>query len=178
MRRTWRSGDTVRVRDPFRPRVETALDDPTLQTLVLGPVHLVAHGSATDPLRFGLYRDAALSAIWCPLHRGDRQAAAAHLDGTGFAPFFEGTEDPPHAYVRRAEPRVVFGCPDSGVANPAKPDGATLLDEIWAGAPFARKGALVARVRATVDAWVAAGLPGRADGDRIGATAVRASYVS
>ncbi len=107
-----------------------------------------------------------------------RANAGLPSDGTEFAPFFEGTEDPTHAYVRRAEPRVVFGGTDSGVANPARPDGTTLLDEIWAGAPFASKGALVARVWTTVDAWVAAGLLGRADGDRIGATAARASYVS
>ena len=73
---------------------------------------------------------------------------------------------------------MVFGGTDSGVANPAKPDGTTLLDEIWAGAPFASKGALVARGRATVAAWVAADLLSSADGDRIGATAARASYVS
>ncbi|CAM5247672.1 hypothetical protein SGLAM104S_04930 [Streptomyces glaucescens] len=179
VRRTWRSGDTVRVRVPFRLRVEKALDDPTLQTLLLGPVNLVARSSATDHLRFGLYRNAALSGDLLPTFTAVTGKPLRYtLDGTEFAPFFEGTEDPTHAYVRRAEPRVVFGGTDSGVANPARPDGTTLLDEIWAGAPFASKGALVARVWTTVDAWVAAGLLGRADGDRIGATAARASYVS
>ncbi|OSZ60314.1 glycosylase [Streptomyces pharetrae CZA14] len=179
VRRTWRSGDTVRVRVPFRLRVEKALDDPTLQTLFLGPVNLVARSSATDHLRFGLYRNAALSGDLLPTFTAVTGKPLHYtLDGTEFAPFFEGTEDPTHAYVRRAEPRVVFGGTDSGVANPAGPDGTTLLDEIWAGAPFASKGALVARVRTTVDAWVAAGLLGRADGDRIGAMAARASYVS
>jgi hypothetical protein len=52
----------------------------------------------------------------------------------------EGTDDPTHAYFRRSDPRVIFGNPDSGVANPAKSDGTTLLDEIWAGAPFYDKG--------------------------------------
>ncbi|MFG3719407.1 hypothetical protein ACGF8D_16555 [Streptomyces massasporeus] len=52
----------------------------------------------------------------------------------------------------------------------------TLLDEIWAGAPFRDKGALVARVRATVDAWVSAGLLRRSDGDKVVATAGAASY--
>jgi hypothetical protein len=98
------------------------------------------------------------------------------LDGTEWAPFAEGTEDPTHAYFRRAEPKVVFGGRDSGVANPAKSGGATLLDEIWAGAPFRDKGALVARVRSTVDAWVTAGLLSRADGDKVVATAGAASY--
>lgn len=56
------------------------------------------------------------------------------------------------------EPMVVFGGLDSGVANPAKPDGGSLLDEVWAGAPFHDERALLARVRAVVAAWVAGGL--------------------
>jgi hypothetical protein len=70
----------------------------------------------------------------------------------------------------------VFGGRDSGVANPAKTDGTTLLDEIWAGAPFGNKGALVARVRFVVNAWVTAGRLSRTDGDKVVATAAAASY--
>jgi hypothetical protein len=66
---------------------------------------------------------------------------------------------------------VVFGGHDSGVANPAREDGTTFLDEIWAGAPFGGKGALLSRVRAMVDAWVAAGLLGEADGEKVVETA-------
>ncbi|MGW2378549.1 beta-L-arabinofuranosidase domain-containing protein [Streptomyces sp. NPDC001658] len=175
--RTWRSGDTVRVDLPFRLRVEKALDDPSLQTLFHGPVNLVARNSATDHLRFGLYRNAGLSGNLLPtLTPVSGKPLHFTLDGTEFAPFFEGTEDPTHAYFRRSEPRVVFGTTDSGVANPARADGTTLLDEIWAGAPFGSKGALVTRVRATVDAWVSAGLLTRADGDKVVSTAQRASY--
>ncbi|MEU0191191.1 beta-L-arabinofuranosidase domain-containing protein [Streptomyces afghaniensis] len=175
--RTWRAGDTVRIAMPFRTRVEKALDDPSLQTLFHGPVNLVARDAATEYLKVGLYRDAGLSGDLShsltpvpgkPLH--------FMLDGTEWAPFFEGTEDPTHAYFRRSEPMVVFGGRDSGVANPAKADGTTLLDEVWAGAPFRNKGALVARVRSTVDAWVSAGLLSRADGDKVVSTAGAASY--
>ncbi|MFE9438707.1 beta-L-arabinofuranosidase domain-containing protein [Streptomyces sp. NPDC006602] len=177
--RTWRAGDTVRVSIPFRLRVEKALDDPSLQTLFYGPVNLVARNPATDHLPFGLYRNAALSGDLLPtltpvtgkpLHRT--------LDGTEFAPFFEGTEDPTHAYFRRSEPRVVFATVDSGVANPAKADGTTLLDEIWAAAPFRDKGALVSRVRSVVDAWVSAELLARADGDNVVSTARKASFAA
>ena len=98
------------------------------------------------------------------------------LDGIEPAPFAEGTEDPAHAYVRRSEPRVIFGMSDSGIADPARSDGTTLLDEIWARAPFRDKGALVVRVRSAVDAWVSAGLLGRADGDTVVSTARRATY--
>jgi hypothetical protein len=76
------------------------------------------------------------------------------LDGVEFAPFLEGTQDPTHVYFTRAEPTVVFAGVDSGVANPARSDGATLLDEIWAGAPFAKR--------------VGAGQAGRGHGRRLG----------
>jgi hypothetical protein len=45
------------------------------------------------------------------------------------------------------------------------------------GAPFTGKGALVTRVRSTVEAWTAAGLLGRADGEAVVNTARRAVYV-
>ncbi|NUP40155.1 MAG: hypothetical protein HOY76_24855 [Streptomyces sp.] len=71
---------------------------------------------------------------------------------------------------------VVFGGTSSGVANPVKPDGTTLLDEIWAAAPFATKAGLVRQVAATVDTWVTAGLLGRAEGQAVVRTAREASY--
>ncbi|WP_217250218.1 beta-L-arabinofuranosidase domain-containing protein [Streptomyces sp. AC602_WCS936] len=175
--RTWRRGDTVRVRVPFRLRVEKAVDDPSLQALFLGPVNLVARDPSTGLLECGLYRDAGLSGDLLPtLTPVPGKPLHYTLDGTEWAPFAEGTEDPTHAYFRRSEPRVVFGGTDSGVANPAKADGTTLLDEVWAAAPFRGKGALVAHVRATVDAWVRGGLLGREEGEQVVRTARKASY--
>ncbi len=177
--RTWRSGDVVRISVPFRLRVEKALDDPSLQTLFYGPVNLVARSSSTSHLSVGLYRNAALSGDLLPsLTPVSGKPLHYTLNGTEFAPFSEGTEDPTHAYVRRAEPTVVFGTVDSGVANPAKTDGTTLLDEIWAGAPFATKAALVTRVRSTTASWVSAGLLTQAAADTVVSTAQAASYVS
>lgn len=63
------------------------------------------------------------------------------------------------------------------MANAAKEDGTTLLDEVWAGAPFSGKGALVSRGRSVVDARVAAGLLGRADGERAVSAARSATFV-
>ncbi|OSC61203.1 glycosylase, partial [Streptomyces sp. 4F] len=175
--RTWRRGDTVRVRVPFRLRVEKAVDDPSLQALFYGPVNLVARDPSTGLLECGLYRDAGLSGDLLPtLTPVPGRPLHYTLDGTEWAPFAEGTEEPTHAYFRRSEPRVVFGGTDSGVANPAKADGTTLLDEVWAGAPFRGKGALVAHVRSTVDAWVDGGLLGREEGEQVVRTARKASY--
>ncbi|MFM9694879.1 beta-L-arabinofuranosidase domain-containing protein [Streptomyces europaeiscabiei] len=177
--RTWRGGDVVRVTIPFRLRVEKALDDPSLQTLFYGPVNLVGRNSGTSYLSVGLYRNAGLSGDLLPSLTPVSGKPLHHtLGGIEFAPFYEGSEDPTHAYVKRAEPKVVLGGTDSGVANPAKSDGTTLLDEIWAGAPFADKGALVARVQSTVNSWVAAGLLSQADGQKVVTTAQNATYAA
>ncbi|MFD5625190.1 beta-L-arabinofuranosidase domain-containing protein [Streptomyces sp. NPDC127072] len=177
--RTWSAGDVVRVTVPFRLRVEKALDDPTLQTLFHGPVNLVARNSATSYLPFGLYRNAALSGDLLPTLTPVPGKPLHHtLDGTEFAPFSEGTEDPTHAYFRRTEPRVTFGNTDSGVTNPSRPNGTTLLDEIWAAAPFPTKTALITQVRTVVNTWVAAGLLNSTDGQRVVTTAQNASYVA
>ncbi|MET7730169.1 beta-L-arabinofuranosidase domain-containing protein [Streptomyces sp. NPDC005402] len=177
--RTWKAGDVVRVTVPFRLRVEKALDDPTLQTLFYGPVNLVARNAATSYLQFGLYANAALSGDLLPtLTPVSGKPLHYTLNGTEFAPFHEGTEDPTHACFRRSEPKVVLGTLDSGVANPVRPGGASLLDEIWAGAPFADKNALVARVQSTVISWVAAGLLSLANGRTVVSTAQQATYVS
>ncbi|WP_369269460.1 beta-L-arabinofuranosidase domain-containing protein [Streptomyces sp. R11] len=175
--RTWRSGDTVRISMPFRLRAEKAIDDPALQTLFYGPVNLVGRSSSTSHLQLGLYRNAGLSGDLLPSLTPVSGKPLHHtLAGTEFAPFFEGTEDPTHAYFRRSEPRLIFGNSDSGVANPAKSDGTTLLDEIWAGAPFANKGALVSRVRSTVSAWVTDGLLSQTNGQTVVRTAEQGTY--
>jgi DUF1680 family protein len=175
--RTWRNGDTVRVRLPFRLRVEKALDDPATQALFYGPTTLVARDPGTSFLRLGLYRNAALSGDLLPtFEQVSGRPLHLRLGGVEFAPFSEGTEDPSHAYFRRDEPRVVFGTLDSGVANPAKSDGTTLLDEIWAAAPFERKSTLVRQVRTVTDAWVSAGLLTASDAKKVISTATTASY--
>ncbi|WP_406356359.1 beta-L-arabinofuranosidase domain-containing protein [Streptomyces sp. NBC_00658] len=177
--RAWRGGDVVRVSVPFRLRAEKALDDPSLQALFFGPVNLVARNAGTSYLPFGLYRNAALSGDLLPtLTPVTGKPLHYTLDGTEFAPFSEGTEDPTHAYFRRTEPRLVFGNTDSGVTNPTGANGTTLLDEIWAGAPFSGKSALVSRVQTVVNSWVSAGLLSAADGQRVVSTAQNASYVA
>lgn len=176
--RDWRDGDVVRVEMPFRVRVEKALDDSSVQSVFYGPVNLAARSASTSYLPVSLYRNAALSGDLLPSFTpvGGKPLHLT-LGGVEFAPFFEGTQDPSHVYVRRTEPEVVFGNQASGVANPVKAGGSSLLDEVWAGAPFASKAALVAKVRSVVDTWVAAGTLSSADGATITATAQRADYV-
>ena len=98
------------------------------------------------------------------------------LGDTELVPFFEGTTDPFHSYVRRSEPRVVFASLDSGVANPTRDDGTSLLDEVWSAAPFRNKTAFVTRVGAVSDAWVESGLLSSADRQRVMETARRVDF--
>lgn len=176
--RRWRAGDTVRVHIPFQLRVEKALDDPSTQTLFYGPVNLVARSASTNFLKIGLYRNCALSGDLLP-SLTPVEGKPLHfttIDGIEFAPFLEGTEDPSHVYFTRSEPTVVFGNHDSGVANPAKPDGTTLLDEIWAAAPFPTRAAFLTKVTKTVNAWVTVALLTSTDATRILTTARAAHY--
>ncbi|MGY0490600.1 beta-L-arabinofuranosidase domain-containing protein [Streptomyces sp. WG-D5] len=175
--RTWRDGDTVRIAMPFRVRVERTPDDPATQALFYGPVNLVARDARTTALTFGLHGRAALSGDLRPaLTKIDGKPLHFTLDGVELAPFLEGTEDPTHAYFRRAEPRVVFGGLDSGVANPARESGSSLLDTVWAAAPFPNKRALVGTVREVTEAFVAEGLLGADDAAKVVSTAARATY--
>ena len=87
-----------------------------------------------------------------------------HFTANGhiFAPLFVadpqvGASLPYHMYVRRHEPTVVFGNVDSGVTNAKGDDGATFLDAVWAGAPFADHRRLMTVVERAATQWRAAG---------------------
>jgi hypothetical protein len=66
-----------------------------------------------------------------------------------------------------------FGGVDSGVVNPERANGCTLLDDVWAGEPFASHGTFVARVDATTDRYVAEGLITGRQKDAIQSAAAR-----
>ncbi|GAA4721259.1 beta-L-arabinofuranosidase domain-containing protein [Phytohabitans rumicis] len=175
--RRWRTGDTVRITMPFRLRVEKAPDDSAIQTLFYGPVNLVARHSRRTYLELGLYRNAALSGdLLLTLTPVPGKPLHYLLDGVEIAPFYEGTGDPTHVYFRRSEPEVVFGNLRSGVTNPMNSD-VSLLDEIWAAAPFKNKAQLLLHVHDTVNAWADAGLLTPADSETILSTAKRATYL-
>jgi DUF1680 family protein len=155
--RTWTSGDQVVVKFPFRLRVEKALDDPTLQALLYGPVALVAKSATAGYLPMSWYGSLPIS--------GDLTAAVKPngamkflAGGVPFEPFYLGDTATYHAYFRRQEPRIVFAGTDSGVANRANSAGATFLDTLWAKAPFTDRAAFLAAVAATVSQWQSAGL--------------------
>jgi hypothetical protein len=99
------------------------------------------------------------------------------LDGREVAPFYEGTEDPTHVYFRRSEPTVVFGGRDCGVANPVRPNGFSLLDELWSGAPYRNKTQLLKTLDTLTSSWVTDGLLSAGDRGTILAAVKRATFV-
>ncbi|MGW6929183.1 beta-L-arabinofuranosidase domain-containing protein [Lentzea sp. NPDC054927] len=170
--RSWRNGDVVRVRMPFGLRAERTPDQPLVQSLMYGPINLVARDARTEFLEFGLHGRSALSGDLA----GNLQPIAGkplhfRLGEVELAPFFEGTEHAFHSYFRRAEPKIMFAGVDSGVANPVRADGSTFLDEVWVAAPFAAKNSFVDRVTVVARRWVAEGLMSVADHDRVIRTA-------
>lgn len=170
--RSWRDGDVVRVRMPFALRAERTPDQPSVQSLMYGPIHLVARDARREFVEIGLLGRAALSGDLA----GNLQPIAGsplhyRLGEVELAPFFEGTEHAFHSYFRRTEPKVVFAGVDSGVANPARADGSTFLDEVWVAAPFSSKTVFLDRVTAVARRWVAEGLMSVADHDRVIRTA-------
>ncbi|WP_033401517.1 beta-L-arabinofuranosidase domain-containing protein [Actinopolyspora mortivallis] len=175
--RRWSDGDVVEVDLPFALRAEPTPDDPTVQSLMYGPVHLVALEASTEFLNFGLHPTARLS--------GDLSRALTplpnrplhfRLGGVELAPFFEGTTEPCHSYFRREEPRIVFDSVDSGVPNRTGPDGTTFLDRIWSAAPFADKGELVERVTEVSGLWCRQGVFTVEERRRIRRAVARARY--
>ena len=146
--RTWRAGDTIDIAMPFGFRVERAIDNPAIQSIFYGPTLLAVQAASVGNdlesglLKFSFYKylkldgdlAAAMTPAGKPLH--------FTTNGQTLAPFYvadpgAGATSPYHIYVRRHEPSVVFGAVDSGVTNSARPDGFTLLDAVWAEAPFA-----------------------------------------
>ena len=175
--RAWKGGDYVEIDMPFTLRAERALDDPAVQTLMYGPVHLIARDGRTTFLPFSLYGTSKLNGDLAPAMR-PIAGKPLHftLSGIELAPFLEGTADAFHSYFRRNEPRVVFGGVDSGVPNPARTNKSTLLDDVWNGASFANKPELLKRVAQVNGAWITEGALSQADADRIYQAAQRAAF--
>jgi DUF1680 family protein len=172
--RRWRTGDTITVAMPFSLRAERALDDNATQSIAYGPVPLVTKSPATSYLAYSFYKDFDL--------RGDLSRSITPTDapntftthGLTLAPFYVADTDPYHMYFTRAEPQIVFGSVDSGVPNVPRADGLTLLDLVWAQAPFRHQTGFVLTVARTSQEWVRAGLLTREQQRAVISAAVRA----
>jgi DUF1680 family protein len=167
--RQWKNGDRIEVAMPMTFRAEPTIDDPAVHAIYYGPTLLaVQAGPVGDTFETGLidvslYKNYKLN--------GDFAAAMTPIpgkplhftsNGQTWAPFFvsdpqPGQTEPYHVYIRRHEPTIVFGAIDSGVANAKGETGATFLDAVWAGAPFANHAAFVSAVERVAADWGRAG---------------------
>ncbi|MEV4754329.1 beta-L-arabinofuranosidase domain-containing protein [Micromonospora sp. NPDC049559] len=152
LRRHWRTGDTVRIELPFGLRVEQALDSPATQTVFHGPVVLATLSAERTYREFSFYRHVRLDGDLGPAFQ-PAAAGAFTTNGHTLRPLYVGDAEPQHIYFRRAEPTVVFGSHDSGVANQER-DGTAFLDEVWSHAPFPNHRAFLAAVRRAAADWV------------------------
>ncbi|KAI1778013.1 DUF1680-domain-containing protein [Hypoxylon cercidicola] len=198
--RTWQAGDVVEVQMPFSIRIERTLDRPDTQNIMWGPVVLQLLGTPRGSSGYhelSLYRYLQLDGDYAraAITRTGATAAGDPLfaaGGVAARPYYVGDAQPVSSYFRRAEPSVVFGALDAGVANRKRDDGLprydvpvagvpspgtdgpTFLDLVWDRAPFASHDAFVDAVADTADAFVAAGVYTADERDAIVATAGQA----
>lgn len=134
--RTWKVGDVIRVRMPFRMRVERALDRPDTQSLMWGPILLQILGNPSSGNDTGAYWE--LSLYKHLKLDGDYSRAAITRAGTTPAgdplfttadgnltvrPYYISDTQPVSSYFRRVEPEIVFGTLGTGVPNRKRNDG-------------------------------------------------------
>ncbi|MEV6813126.1 beta-L-arabinofuranosidase domain-containing protein [Micromonospora sp. NPDC051296] len=162
--RRWSQGDTIDISMPFSFRVEKALDDKSIQSILYGPTLMVVRDNTPSYREFTFFKDlkrdgdlaAAIQPTNVPMH------FTTH--GYTLAPYYisdpvPGQFNAYHPYVKRVEPEVVFGSAATGVPNDAIRDegGETFLDRVWEAAPFRNHGQFLQRAKQVADEWVAAG---------------------
>ncbi|MFI5843202.1 beta-L-arabinofuranosidase domain-containing protein [Catenuloplanes sp. NPDC051500] len=91
--RTWRTGDRVELRFPYRLRTTPTVDDQSLQSLSYGPLALIGKSSRTDTLP--IPGDPVAGATPGP------RPLTFTVNGTLFEPFHLADTNPYHAYFRR-----------------------------------------------------------------------------
>ncbi|XBH21476.1 beta-L-arabinofuranosidase domain-containing protein [Jonesiaceae bacterium BS-20] len=170
--RTWKSGDVITLELPLRVRIERPIDSTNLQSVHFGPTVYSMISSETKFPVLSLYGLMDLngnidgSVKW----DGDKLL----LGSREFDPLYAGHDIQYSVYFDRKERTVIFGGRDSGVPNPAKTNGTTLLDEVWEAAPFSDREAFLERVRGVSQAYVSAGLLSARNRQRVLLTAAQA----
>ncbi|MFC0505431.1 beta-L-arabinofuranosidase domain-containing protein [Micromonospora costi] len=178
--RDWQRGDTIDIAMPFSFRVEKALDNRSIQSILYGPTLMVVRDATPSYREFSFFADLKLD--------GDLAAAIQPTDvpmhftthGYTLAPYYVADPVPGqfnafHPYVKRVEPEVVFGSAATGVPNDAvrDDDGETFLDRVWEAAPFRDHGHFLRRVAQVSDEWLSAGRHTESQRDAIVAAAAR-----
>ena len=180
----------IEIAMPFTFRAERTIDNPAVQSIFYGPTLLaVQHDAVGQNLETGLiklsfYQHVKLDGDLAPAMTPGQAPLHFTTGGYTLAPFFVAdpsadaesrTTAPYHMYVRRDEPQIVFRSIDSGVANRAREDGQTFLDELWSAAPFASHREFMTAVNRIAAAWQQSGKFSAAERSAIVATADKAA---
>ncbi|MBM0224546.1 MULTISPECIES: beta-L-arabinofuranosidase domain-containing protein [Micromonospora] len=162
--RQWTEGDTIDISMPLSFRVEKALDDKSVQSILYGPTLMVVRDGTPSYRQFTFYRDLKLDGDLAPAIQPTDVPMHFTTHGYTLAPYYisdpvPGEFNSYHPYVKRVEPEVVFGAINTGVPNDSirDEDGETFLDRVWEAAPFANHGRFVSRVEEVSSEWLAAG---------------------
>lgn len=134
--RTWRGDERIELTLAAALQSEPTIDDPGLRSLRYGPHVLVA-------------RDASTTTIERPwdARRMPRNAIRADVDdvpgvlaadgavpiaGLRHEPVWSGSDERYHLYTRAVDRTIGFAGVETGVPARRRPDGSTLIDDLWA----------------------------------------------
>ncbi|KAH6633707.1 hypothetical protein C7974DRAFT_453212 [Boeremia exigua] len=151
--RTWAPGDVIAVHMPLSIRTERALDRPSTQALLWGPVLLQTVGTPPGPYwPLTLYPHLKLDGDYArALTRSGTSAAgdplftapvasnattnATTAAAVALRPYYISDTIPVSSYFTRFEPSIVFGAIDTGIPNRRRNDGLPAYDVPVAGVP-------------------------------------------
>ena len=162
--RTWKAGDVIDVTIPMELRTESTIDRHDIQALFYGPTVLNALNPSSKFVARGFAeRNGLDGTIKLGVERKPGTKNYFIIDGDEFEPAYNGNNTPYHMYFQRRDDYVGFAGKRTDVRNPSKPahgdePASTLLDDIWAAAPFEDRKAFIAQVTKVSAEYQKAGL--------------------
>lgn len=149
---SWKAGDTIVVTIPLQLRTESTDDRQDIQALFYGPTLLNALNPSTKFVARGFYeRNGLDGSIKLGIEKKPGTANTFIIDGDEFEPAYNGNNTAYHMYFQRKDEYVGFAGKLTDVANPKRATGdgqsTTLMDDIWAAAPFASRADFVRQVQ-------------------------------
>jgi len=152
--RTWKAGDVVQVKMPFRIRIERALDRRDTQAITYGPLLLQIvgkpRGNPGSYWELSLYRHLKRDGDYTRAALVRQTQTQTANDGNSnpiftvshatagnltVRPYYISDTQAVSSYFRRVEPFIVFGSINTGIANRKRNDGLPRYDVPVSGIP-------------------------------------------
>lgn len=161
---SWKVGDEIVVTIPLQLRTESTDDRKDIQALFYGPTVLNALNPSTKFIQRGFYeRNGLDGTIKLGVQKKEGTKNYFIIDGDEFEPAYNGDNTPYHMYFQRKDEYVGFAGKLTDVLNPKRPAAqdrseSTLMDDIWAGAPFKDRAAFIKKVQEVTKTYQDEGL--------------------